>query len=57
MKNKIKEINKLPYIFNYLEFNEYKKSTEGVIHFAPCSKFKTDFMELCKPDKNLVRYI
>lgn len=59
MKNKINEINKLPHVFNYLEFVEFKKNKnkDKVKYFVSNKKYKTDFVEFCKPEKKLVRFI
>lgn len=57
MKNKINEINKLPHVFKYLEFAEFKKSQEKPKYFISSKKYKTDFVEVCKPEKKLVRFI
>ncbi len=57
MKNKIIEINKLPHVFNYLEFVEFKKNKEKIKYFVSSEKYKTDFVEICRPEKKLVRFI
>ncbi len=59
MKNKINEINNLPHIFNYLELAELKdnKNKNRVKCFISNENYKTDFVEFCKPEKKLVRFI
>lgn len=59
MKNKIKEANKLPYIFDHLEFrnNNAKNMNKKDINYNTCTKHQTDFYIFGKPEKNLVRLI
>lgn len=57
MKNKIKEKNKLPHVFNYLEFVNYNNDKRKIKYFVSSEKYKTNFVEVCRPEKKLVRFI
>lgn len=59
MKNKIKEVNLLPYIFNHMEFLSTKKikNKKNIQFLNSCGLYQTDFYSLEKPDKALVRFI
>lgn len=59
MKNKIKEINKLPHGFEYLEFKKIQKTNnfKEIKYFVSSNTLKTDFIQVCKPFKKLVRLL
>lgn len=59
MRNKIKEANKLPLGFEYLEFRKTDKNNKpkDIKYFVSSDKLKTDFMQTHSPSKNLVRLL
>ena len=59
MKNKIKEVNKLPLGFEYLIFKKVirKNKPIDIKYFVPCDKLKTSFLQTHRPSKNLVRLV
>ncbi len=59
MKIKIKEKNKLPLTFQYIEtFNDQKlKKLNDVIYVLDCEKYQTNFYIREKPMKSLNRLL
>ncbi|MGI9582687.1 hypothetical protein ACR1PO_15945 [Chryseobacterium sp. RRHN12] len=59
MKIKIKEKNKLPLTFRYIEtFNDQKrKKPNDVVYVLTCEKYQTNFYVREKPVKSLTRLL
>jgi hypothetical protein len=59
MKIKIKEKNKLPLTFRYIEtFNDQKlKKANDIIYVLDCEKYQTNFYIREKPMKSLNRLL
>ncbi len=60
MKPEIKENNKLPLTFKYMELfktQDLKKLDENTIFYIPCRKYQTNFYVREKPFKSLVRML
>lgn len=57
MKMKIDEANKLPIIFDFIQFKKINNKRKKNLYMNTCDKFQTDFMPLEKPEKKLVRFI
>lgn len=59
MRNKIKETNKLPLGFEYLEFKKTSKKIKPIDkeYYVYSEKLQTDNMLAHSPSKNLVRLL
>ncbi len=60
MKKKIKESNKLPLTFKYLEFSKSKLSSKSKVeftYFVECEDFQTEYLVRAKPLKAIARML
>lgn len=57
---KIKEKNKLPLTFKYIEFSKSKitvKSKSSLTFFVECEKYQTEYLFRSKPYKSISRLL
>ncbi|KQT25907.1 hypothetical protein ASG22_04200 [Chryseobacterium sp. Leaf405] len=60
MKKKIREKNKLPLTFKYVEFSKSKiivKSKSNLTFFVECEKYQTEYLFRSKPYKSITRLL
>ncbi len=60
MKKFIEEKNKLPLIFNYIEFKKSKiiiKNKSSLTFFLECEKYQTEYLVRSKPYKHITRLL
>lgn len=60
MKEIIKEKNKLPLTFKYIEFSKNKtqiKSKSNLIFFVECERYQTEYLVRARPYKSLTRLL
>jgi hypothetical protein len=60
MKKTIKEKNKLPLTFKYIEFKKSQvivKSKSNLTFFVECEKFQTEYLVRSRPYKSITRLL
>lgn len=60
MRNIIKEKNKLPLFFKYIEFSKSKTTfvnKSRSIFFIKCDRYQTDYLIRSKPYKHITRLL